>query len=527
MKPIRYPAFLGINNRLPATSLSVKTPDKSGRYLADAVNVDIDNDGSLCRRIASELVAEIAGVHSLFDGLAVLSSSLYVVGLPGGSMALERILESNSRMSYAEVADGRLYLSNGTDGLRRNCAGAIVPWALPAPSAPALADIAGGLSAGRYGVAISFSDDEHEGALSEMGAIDVAGGGVRVTLPTAPEGAVKINVYLTGNDGDVPMLHTSQPVGDASIDLATPADGQQSIREHEAPLPAGSRIFEFNGRLCSVSGNRLYFSQPYRYGYYRPASGVIPFPADITCAAGAQDGIYVATATHTYYIAGRDLDGQEIAFRLVGKFGAVPGTEFEHPDRPVFGWFSTKGFAILNPGGEVSLPMDGAVDVGALPASGASLVLTTDRRDRVVSCGWCINLGNGAATRYEDFDFTSFRGGFATAPDGFHSIGSLGEVTYSVDFGLEDFGTSAEKRMPAIYLGAQCGDALKIRVGAKNESYDYQARSFSPDSLDIHRVDPGKGLRDNWFRISLIGDDGADFTLASVEFAPVASNRRI
>lgn len=521
MKPVRFPAFLGINNKLPATSLSVE----AGRYLADAVNVDIDNDGSLRRRIATERVAAVTGVHSLFDGLAVLSSALYSVSLPGGSMALSRVLESNARMSYTEVADGRLFLSNGTDSLRRTAAGAIVPWALPAPSAPTLAEIPGSLSLGRYRVALSFSDAEHEGALSEMALIEASG--VRVTLPTAPEGATHVNIYITGNDGDVPMLHTSQPVGDASIDLATPADGQQSIREHEAPLPAGNRIFEFNGRLCSVSGNRLYFSQPYRYGYYRPASGVIPFPADITCAAGAQDGIYVATATHTYYIAGRDLDSPDVAFRTVGKFGAVPGTEFEHPDNPVFGWFSTKGFAILNPGGEVALPMSSAVDVGSLPESGASVVLTTDRRDRVISCGWCLSLGNGAATRYEDFDFTSFHGGFATAPDGFHSIGALDEVPYSVDFGLEDFGTSAEKRMPAIYLGAQCGDALTIRIGAKNESYDYQARSFSPDSLDIHRVDPGKGIRDNWFRISLIGDDGADFTLASVEFAPVASNRRI
>jgi hypothetical protein len=515
--------FLGVNNRRPPTSLYDK--DKGGRYLADALNVDVDNDGSLLRRVGVTRFAEIAGAHSLHQGMVVIAGALCAIDLPDPTTSLLRLLSTNNPMSYATVADGRLYFSNGTDGLRRTAGGAIVPWALPAPSAPTLVEIPGALSTGRYRVALSFSDGEHEGALSEMSLIEATG--VRVTLPAAPEGATHINVYITGNDGDVPLLHSTLEVGDATFDIATAPEGRAAILEHEAPLPAGTRIFEHNGRLCSVVGKTLYFSQPYRYGYYLPSRGSVTFPSNITCAAGAHDGIYVATDSETCYIAGRDLDSVEIVWKPIGRFGAVPGTEFDHPDKKISGWFSTKGVAILNPGGELELPMIDSVDVDDLPARAVTSLITTDGRDRVVSCGWCLNLGTGAATRYDDFDFTSWDAGYATKADGIYEIDTAAAAPYEVDFGLENFGTSEEKSMPAMYLGAQSDEALAVSIGTVEGDFEYSARTFSADSLATHRVDPGLGLRDNYFHLKLIGSNGGDFILASVEFAPAKSNRRV
>lgn len=522
MKTIAYKKFLGINNKLPPTSLSTE----EGRWLADAVNVDIDNDGSILRRIGTERVATVTAPHSLFQDMIVRAGVLYRFAMPYAETML-RLLGANDRMSYAKIGS-QVFMSNGADALRVDCNGNVVPWALPAPAAPALAPVSGEMSPGRYMVSIAYANCEEVGCMSEATVVESIGaleGGVRVTLPGAVEGATHIKVYISGNDGNVPMLHSTVEVGTPSLDIVTAPVSNEGSRQIEAPLPAGHRIFEYNGRLCSVKGKALYIGQPYRHGYYLPLSGVIPFHDNITTAVGNQDGIYIAAGDKTYFIAGQDVESGETMVRDVFNFGAVPGTEFSHPDKPLVGWFSHRGIVIAAPGGEASVMTEG-VEVTP-PVSGASLVLTNDRRDRVVSCGWCVNLSTGAASKYSDFDFTSYSGAYATKADGLHVIGALAEVDASIDLGQEDFGAEQEKSMPAIYVEASSGFPLVVSVqGSSGSAYEYPARSHS-ETLDTHRVDPGKGLRSNRFKLVVKNGDGDDFKLASVSFAPVASNRRI
>ena len=524
MKTIAYTKFIGINNKLPPTSLNTK---EDGRWLADAVNVDIDNDGSILRRIGTERVATVTAPHSMFGSMLVRSGVLYEFEFPYAETML-RLLSNNDRMSYAGIGD-QIYMSNGTDGLRIDCNGEVVPWALAAPAAPTIEAIEGEMSPGKYTVSIAFKNCEGEvGCMSEASVVDSTGslaGGVRVALPAAIEGATHINVYVSGNGGNVPMLHSTVEVGTTTLDIVTAPTGNEGSRQIEAALPAGTRIFEYNGRLCSVKGKLLYIGQPYRYGYYLPLSGVIPFHDNISVAVGSQDGIYVAAGNKTYFIAGQDIESGETTVRDVFNFGAVPGTEFIHPEKPLVGWFSHKGIVIAAPGGEASVLMD-SVEVTP-PASGVSVVLTNDRRDRVVSCGWAVNLSNKGVTRYTGFDFTSYSGDYATATDGIHEIGVLAEVSASIDLGQENFGSEQEKRMPAIYLESSSGFPLVVTVQASGGvEYDYSARSYS-ETLDIHRADPGKGLRSNRFKLIVKNGDGDDFNLASVSFAPVASSRRI
>jgi hypothetical protein len=45
--------------------------------------------------------------------------------------------------------------------------------------------------------------------------------------------------------------------------------------------------------------------------------------------------------------------------------------------------------------------------------------------------------------------------------------------------------------------------------------------------LLVQRIDPGKGLRENYYGLKLMNTEGSEFTLASVSFSPVASGRRI
>ena len=149
-------------------------------------------------------------------------------------------------------------------------------------------------------------------------------------------------------------------------------------------------------------------------------------------------------------------------------------------------------------------------------------MLIDDEFDRVVSCGWCINLDNKAVTRYDNWGFTSFSGSYGTMPDGIYTLIG-GNAAWLVDFGKVDLGNDAIKHLPNAYLGVESKDIMQLVV---NDDYMYQARGFD-EVLKTQRIDVGKGLRGSWFNLKLTGMEGADFRLAYIDFVPATTQRRI
>lgn len=519
MKPINKGPFLGINNRKPSNALHV---DKVGDFLADAVNVDINGAGEIVRRQCATLYQAMTDPHSLHGDLLVRGSVLYGITLPTYSETLLKVLASDNRMSYVDYA-GSTYYSNGVDSGRVEN-GAVYPMALPAPDAPSLSAVAGTLHSGRYRVALSYANAAtgEEGALSDLTGIDTSTG-IRVALPGAVTGATHVNVYATTVNGSVLFLQASVAFGPSSADIVSIATGRDAVQRDEEPLPPGQLMLH-NGALCSFSGPNLYRGIPYRPGYCLSAKSRVTFPADISNVVSAQNGVFVV-ADKTYWLAGTDISDVQM-IQDVLPYGGVAGTAFESPDKSLVGWFGKNGIVLGTPAGEVEAVMSDNIDLTA-PDSGVSMVFETRGYRRVVSCGWCLNLESKAATRYEGWDFTSSSGEYATASDGIYLLHGTGKVDASASFGKNDFGTEAEKGLPAAYVGASSEYPLVLTVGTPSgESYDYEARSYS-DSLDIHRFDPGRGLKANWFDLSISNVDGSDFTIASVSFALTASQRRI
>ncbi len=255
--------------------------------------------------------------------------------------------------------------------------------------------------------------------------------------------------------------------------------------------------------------------------------GYITFPAPVDLAVPTQMGVYVAYGDITQFFAGTDLAATELV-KDVLPYGAVPGTAFvvPHKENPLVGWFGDHGIVLGDPQGMVKDAMIDNIDLTP-PASGVSVVVQSDGYKRVVSCGWCLNLESNAATRYEGWVVTSASRGYATMADGLYLLDSTGTVDAHVDLGKKDFGGDNLKHLPACYLGVSSGTPMELRVTTPDhEDYRYEARSSSTD-MRIQRVDPGKGLRANWYNLAVYNTDGSDFTLASVSFAPVASGRRI
>ena len=532
--------FLGLNNRLPDFALHVP---KVGDWLRSGDNVEVTNAGTIVRRKAASLVQSMTGAHSLHmisdtAGYLVRDSVLYAITLPTYSEALVKVLASNARLSWVETMGG-LYASNGTDIGR--VSGETWTAAFPTPAKPELnGAIGGGLEPGQYQVAVSYvrlsgSDLLEEGGVSEALAVTLATqGGIRVNLPAATAGATHVNIYLTQANGEVGYLVSFVVAGTTIYDCISLPTGREApvrfdskgAKQIEAPLPAGE-LFSSMGRLCSIVGNSIYVGVPFRPGYYLPIEGVIHFTAPVTVAIENQNGTYLC-ADKTYWLPGDLLASQERMVKAL-PYGAVSGTAFQHPDKPVVGWFGENGIVLADPAGQAVALTEEAVQLTA-PASGISTVIEGDYT-RVVSCGWCVNLDNKAATTVSDWDFTSTSRGYGTKVDGLYQLEGTGEVIWSIGLGKQSFGAEQLKYMPAVYAGMASECPMSLTVDYVDDRGDRQAYSFETrdygTELQMQRFDTAKGMRSNWFDLTLSNADGSDFTLASISFAAAASTRRI
>lgn len=524
--------FLGINNRRADFSLRVKD---QGDYVRDAVNVDLDNRGFFRRRQGITLIQAMTGAHSVFEfgerRYLVHDSVLYRWTVAPFSTTLVAVLTSNDRMSYA-VHNGDVYYSNGTDSGRIAVDETRYPWAMASPAQPAITDVGGALPIGWYQVGVTYLNSATGEESGHNGTANIeltAPGGIQVTLPGASSGATHVRVYVSQTNGSVPGLIAECAIGTATYDI-TSLDGVSAtlILKPVQPLPAGSRVFVYNGRLCSVTpAGVLYYSEPYRFGYAMPENS-IKFEAPITVAVANQFGVYLC-ADKTRWIPG-DINAPAEQIKDVLPYGAVAGTEFEFPDNSKVGWFGARGVVFADSQGQVEPVMSDNVDQTP-PASGVSAVLSDHGFWRVVSCDWAVNLKTGAATRYSGVDLTSASGAYATRADGVYELAGADDagvaIQSTIALGKLSFDDEHHKQLPATYLGVASEDKMQLWVQIPaGASYTYEARSNS-DELAIHRVDPGRGLRANWYDLTLRNLNGCDFTLASVSFAAVATTRRI
>lgn len=147
---------------------------------------------------------------------------------------------------------------------------------------------------------------------------------------------------------------------------------------------------------------------------------------------------------------------------------------------------------------------------------------------------WVVNADSAATSRYTNFEFNSFgelNGELlGVKADGVYvlrkDVNDEGvDVQCMVDLGRFDFGSSALKRLPNVYVGTSNDGYLYLKVIADDAEYIYKSRS-TRENLMTQRFDLGRGLRSRYFDFELYGD-GATFSISSVEFATVPTNRRI
>lgn len=144
---------------------------------------------------------------------------------------------------------------------------------------------------------------------------------------------------------------------------------------------------------------------------------------------------------------------------------------------------------------------------------------------------WNVTLPGKAATQFTNYDFDSLCNGvdgqlYGIKSDGLYLLtgstdnGSIIEA--SVDFGSLNMGDSRLKRGYVAYLGGRSDTKLLMGVNG----YEYASRSFGATET-VQRFDIGKGIRSNYFEVTLRNQNGADFEVDSLEFKPSGTGRRI
>ena len=156
------------------------------------------------------------------------------------------------------------------------------------------------------------------------------------------------------------------------LDLTIPL-----ITQFAGPPPAGTLVRGYNGMLYVVSGDTVYFSDPYGLELFRLDTNFLRFPGRIVMFESVNDGVYVGTAD----IGGEDAESVGATWFLSGDrpdrmkstqlfdYGVVettavktdaayfetpaPGQPQEEPARPAIIWLSRHGIILGKDGGSV------------------------------------------------------------------------------------------------------------------------------------------------------------------------------
>ena len=374
-----------------------------------AHNVVIDSTGGFARRPGHSLAIALENAHSLYRNpdwvLVAAGTKLYTLNL--GQASKEVIFEGltlEAPVSYCEAANDTYFCSPGVLGkitrsglVRRPGVAQLLGLK------PTLTATVGALSAGRYGVAYSLINDlGEESGLSSIEWIDLpTSGGILLSVLQTASNVSRMGIYMTTPGGSELYLHSNRVhAGTASI--LEPTLSRQATKQYLEPMPGGSIVRFFHGRLYVADGPWLWVSEPFDYGLTSVKSGYMIFDRAITMLEPVEGGIFVGMADRVMFLQGDGPGG----FRntTAATRGAIPYSgatapadyfsDLVAPDRgkPCAAWLSEVGLAVGRPDGSVSFPQSQRVRVIGERARAA--FVEHDGIKQAVFCG--ATMGTGA-----------------------------------------------------------------------------------------------------------------------------------
>lgn len=381
-KPYELGPALGLNNRLAVSELRVTDRGRPvGSYLADAMNVTIDDAGNCSRAPGTTKVGTLtAGRALLGDGAStylVDGTSLEKITAfdPLATSPVETVGAGDIRWT---LVNGEIVLTDAVDIFAISATGAARRVSIPAPASLSVAATAGVLPAGRYQCAITLFIGAVEGPASDVQHVELTStGGITFTLPSVGSDITHIGIYLSVQDGSVPQLHSViSPTGSVTVTTLPTLRACKTLER--ATMPGGSDIAFSGGRLLTAFSNALFVSDAYSFGILSATQGYVLFSKDISVIAAMETGVYVV-ADQTYWLTGVGTDAMTMTTVL--PYGGVANTASLHPDKVAVSWMSHKGLVVGDKSGQVRNVQEDAL---ALELDGSGAALFMDAPDRYV-----------------------------------------------------------------------------------------------------------------------------------------------
>jgi hypothetical protein len=123
-----------------------------------------------------------------------------------------------------------------------------------------------------------------------------------------------------------------------------------------APMPPGDIVRMYRGRLLTVQGNCIYYSIPYGLGLYYPSRNFVLLDKPVTLCEPTQDGVFLATATDTWFSDGHDF--ATAILKPLAPYGAIPNTAVSEPQSLNMYWFTPRGIVHTKDDNTLDLKQD-------------------------------------------------------------------------------------------------------------------------------------------------------------------------
>lgn len=146
---------------------------------------------------------------------------------------------------------------------------------------------------------------------------------------------------------------------------------------------------------------------------------------------------------------------------------------------------------------------------------------------------WAMNTRNQGVTEYKNYDFNSFAriGGryFGASASGLYELDGPTDdgtsIVADIASGFAQWSGTHLGSFKAAYIATRgAADFILRIVMGDGGQVDYAVTTESMRSTKVH---VGKGLRTRYFAFELISTGGQDFDLDTLEFIPVAAQRRV
>jgi len=355
-------------------------------YTRELMNFDPLNGGSLAMRAGYSRVATVGNVRGgvPYGGKIVVVSDTVDVFNPGdGSLLRLDVAPAGSTVIGAEL-NGDCFLQVGVTQLRIRD-GLIAPWA----GHEAIVSVTmgtGSLPAGTYRVATTETDVfGAEGGTTP--SIVTVGDNTSITMSWT--GGPR-NVYTSAPNGETLYFQT---VAASTFTLSTVGIDSTSrlTTGNMQPPPVAEGIVADKARLFMHSGNAVWATEPFAPHLVDYINGYLLFDAPVTVVQPVDAGVYVCTASRTYFV--EDFGTKDIEQKVVAEVGAVSGSGTILPDGSAT-WMSRFG-QVRAANGAIEFPQRGvyapivatSASAGVVNNNGVEMIVTNQRGAAVNSLG--------------------------------------------------------------------------------------------------------------------------------------------